>query len=136
MNTLTAFVPVSQFWPSTILALAITTVGCARDRDFAVVEPGLSRQYQANAMLAAAPPAPNVVGVQQVAGQRNTAVPVYQAQAPAAVPANATVAPPPSSTATTGGQPYYMLIAPTIGTRCPRTSANPLFACARGHPSP
>jgi len=108
VNTLTAFVPVSKFWPSTILALAITTVGCARHRDFAVVEPGLSRQYQANAMLAAAPPTPTVVGVQQVAGQRNTAVPVYQTQPPAAVPANATVAPPPSSTATTGGQPYYM----------------------------
>ena len=29
-----------------------------------------------------------------------------------------------------------MLIAPTIGTRCPRTSAQPLLACTRGQPSP
>ena len=29
-----------------------------------------------------------------------------------------------------------MLTAPTIGARCPRTRAQPLLACARGHPSP
>ena len=125
MKIMTANGPASKGHASALLALAIAAVGCARDRDFAVVEPGLSRQYQANALLAAAPPAPTVVGVQQVAGQRNAAVPVYQTQVPTAAPAPATaaVAPPPSSTGLAAGQPYYTAApaapGPVVGTTPP-----------------
>jgi hypothetical protein len=91
-----------------LLGVAGIAFGCARDRDFAVVEPPLSRPYQATSAL----PASRVVGVQPVAGQAGVVQPVYQPQPAAIVPNQSTVALPPASStgavaADPAGQPYY-----------------------------
>jgi hypothetical protein len=113
------------------VAVAPALFGCARDRDFAVVEPTLSRHYQngPTATLAAAPPVSrgNVVGIQPVAGQKGVVQPVYQSQ-PSSTAAGAmgtVVLPPASSTgAPVEGQPYYVPISPNVATTPPAPPAS------------
>jgi hypothetical protein len=113
------------------VAVAPALFGCARDRDFAVVEPTLSRHYQngPTATLAAAPPVTrgNVVGIQPVAGQKGVVQPVYQSQPPstAAGAMGSVVLPPASSTgAPVGGQPYYLPTAPNVASTPPAPPAS------------